>query len=405
VGFRTAIVQRDNSLKPRAKLPATAASAAFAVSALIAGASAPMHFLVTNDDTPAAYPPSTVSFYAIAADGRLAAPTHVSTGGNGIAGGYFGAVRILVAPRGTDACIYASNAQSENIAGIDARTRKLAGMFPGSRADNRLARNGIGLAISGSHLYATFSGSGNIGVFQMLPGCTLHFAGDVHAHGLNGGLVEGMAIHGNIMVVAYGDGSIESFDISRETPVSNGDAQYSAASQGDQIPDAVDITRDGHFAIFGGASTAAAVEVSDISSGKLTATVVYRLGTAWNSGSIRLSPDEHVLYVSNSSGGRVTAAFFDKTTGQVRQGCTSGPLKGFYTKFTYVGGIATELATGSGGLLYVSEFSAGSRSYIGVLRFASTGTGCTLTETANSPVAGSPASAFLSIGVYPPRPF
>ena len=389
----------------RALTPAAAALAMLAIAALAADTSVQGHFLVANDDTATVFPPSTVSFYAIAADGTLGGPTRVSTNGNGIAGGYFGAVRVFVAPQGPDVCVYASNAQSENIAGIDARTRKLAGVFRGSRADNRLARNGIGLATGGGRLYATFSGSGNIGGFQIQPGCTLQFVGDVHAQGLNGGLAEGMALHGNMMVVAYGDGSIESFDISGGMPVSNGDAQYSTGSQDDHVPDAVDITRDGHYAIFGGGSTAAAVQISDISSGRLTPTVVYGLGTAWNSGSVRLSPDERVLYVSNSSGGRVTAAFFDKNTGKVRQGCTSSPLKGFYTKFTYIGGVATERATGMGGLLYVPELGTVGRSYIGVLRFAATGTGCTLTEAANSPVAGSPASGLLSIEVYPPRPF
>ena len=375
------------------------------IACLAAGSSAPMHFLVANDDTGTVFPPSTVSFYAIARDGTPAGPKRVSTGGNGIAGGYFGTARVLVAPSGADPCVYASNAQSGNIAGIDASTLKLAGTFHGSHADNRLARNGIGLAASGSHLYATFSGSGNIGAFLIQRGCTLQFAGDVHAQGLGGGLAEGMAIHGSMMVVAYGDGSIESFDISGGMPVSNGDALYSRGSRNDHAPDAVDITRDGRYAIFGGGSTAAAVEVSDLASGRLAPTVVYSLGAAWNSGSVRLSPDERIVYVSNSSGGRVTAAFFDKATGKVRQGCTSSPLRGFYTKFTYIGGIATELATGAGGLVYVPELGTGARSYIGLLRFTSTGTGCTLTETANSPISGSPGAAWLSIGVYPSRPF
>ncbi len=391
-------------MKLRGILPAAAAVALVGIARLLAGAGAPMHFLVSNDDTGLVFPPSTVTFYAVAADGSLTGPTRVSTAGNGIAGGYFGANRVLVAG-GPDSCIYASNAQSENIAGIDAHTRKLTATFHGSHADNRLARNGIGLAMSGRHLYAAFSGSGNIGAFQILPGCALQFVGDIHAQGLNGGMAEGMAIHDNLMVVAYGDGSIESFDIAGGTPVSNGDAQYSTGARDDRAPDAVDITRDGRYAIFGDSSAGSAVEVSDISSGKLTPTAVYSLGAAWNSGSVRLSPDERVLYVSNSSAGRVTAAFFDKTTGKVRQGCTSSPLRGFYSKFTYVGGVATELATGSGGLLYVSEFGMGKRSFIGVLRFTPTATGCTLTETAGSPAAGSPGSALLSIGVYPPRPF
>lgn len=393
-------------MKLAAILPSTAAVAILGVAALAGGAGAPMHFLVANDDSSASFPPSTVSIYAIAADGSLGVPARVSTGGNGITGGYFGAARVLVTTSGADTCVYAANAQSENIAGIDARRHKLAGPFRGSHADTRLARDGMGLAVSTSHLYAAFSGSGNIGVFRMQPGCGLQFMDDVHAQGLNGGWAEGMAIHGNMMVVAYGDGSIESFDIAGGgMPVSHGDAQLATGSAKDHVPDAVDISRDGHYAIFGGASTTAAVQVSDISSGRLTSTVVYSLGKAWNSGSVRLSPDERVLYVSNSSGGRVTAAFFDKATGKVRLGCTSSPLKGFYTKFTYIGAVATELATGTGGLLYVPELGTGGRSYIGMLRFAATGTGCTLTETANSPVAGVRGSALLSIAVYPPRAF
>jgi hypothetical protein len=362
-------------------------------------------FLVTNDDSSARFPPSTVSFYSIAADGSLSRPTSVGSEGNGIAGGYFGSARVLVVPTGRSACIYVSEAQSEKVAGIDAGTHELAGPFSGSLADTRLATDGIGLAVSANYLYASFSGSGNIGTFRIEVGCSLQFVGDVHAQGLKGGLAEGMAIHGSMLVAAYGDGSIESFDISGGMPVSHGDARFSTGAQGGHWPGAVDITRDGHYAIFGDASTVTTVEVSDISSGRLTPTAVYSLGTAWNSGSVRLSPDESVLYVSNSSGGRVTAAFFDKSTGKLRTGCSSSPLKGYYTKFAYVGGVATQLATGTGGLLYVPEFGTRHQSYIGVLRFNSTGTGCTLTETADSPVAGVPSSELLSIGVYPPRPF
>jgi hypothetical protein len=212
-----------------------------------------------------------------------------------------------------------------------------------------------------------------------------------------------MAIHGNLLVAAYGDGSIESFNISSGMPLSNGDAQGDAGAKADCISDAVDIARDGRFAIFGCSSTASAVEISDISSGKLTPPVAYNLGVAWNSGSVRLSPDERLLYISNSSGGRITAAFFDKATGKVRPGCASRPLRGFYSKYAYIGAVATELAAGAGGLLYVPELGTDNKSYIGLLRFSETANACT--ETADSPVAGSPAAAWLSIGVYPPRAF
>ena len=69
-----------------------------------------------------------------------------------------------------------------------------------------------------------------------------------------------MAIHGNIMIATYTDGSIESFNISSGTPVSNGDEQYSTAtlnSQDATYPNSIDITSDGHYAIFGDTSTSA----------------------------------------------------------------------------------------------------------------------------------------------------
>jgi len=383
----------------------TALLAAFLGSAALAANSALEPFLVANDDLASPSPANSLTFYTIAADGRLTRPVSVPSGGYGIAGGYFGFARVLVVPEGADACVYASNSQSKNIVSIQAGARKRVGAFRESHPNRTMATNGVGLAANARYLYAAFSGSGNTGTFEIEGGCTLEFVGNVHMQGRNGGSVVGMAVHKGLMVVAYGDGSIESFNISGGLPVSNGDAQNATGYQDEHLPDAVDITQDGHYAIFGDASEATTVQVSDISSGKLTPTVVYSLGAAWNSSSVRLSPDESVLYISNSSGGRVTAAFFDKSTGKVRKGCTSSPLKGFYTKFAYAGAVATQLATGTGGLLYVPEFGTGSQSFIGVLRFAATPTGCTLTETEDSPVAGTRSSALLSIGVYPPRPF
>ena len=366
----------------------------------------PLHFLATNDDLARSAPPSTVTFYALDADGDLNDPRVVSTGGNGIAGGFFGIARILVTAAQGEACIYASNAQSENITGIDAREHRVTGLFHGTREDVKIARDGIGLALGEDYLYATFSGSGNIAAFRIQSGCTLQFVGELHAQGLSGGTAEGIAVHGNMMVVTYGDGSIGSFDVAGGMPVAHDDVQYAPGIREDFIPGAVDITRDGHYAIFGGGSTASEVQVSDISSDRITPPTVYPLGPAWGAGSVRLSPDETVLYISNNSGGRVTAAFFDKATGQVRPGCTSDPLRGYYTQFNYIGAVATELPSGAGGTLYVPEFDGNGRSHIGMLHLTTTnGGGCTLTETAASPVGLSVDSALLSIAVYPPRPF
>ena len=118
----------------------------------------------------------------------------------------------------------------------------------------------------------------------------------------------------------------------------------------------MDITQDGHFAIFGDASVPTTIEVSDISSGKLTATVQYTVGApinavgpGFNSATVWLSPDESLLYVGNSQGNTVTAAFFNKNTGKVSAGCNSAPLNGFYNPWSYVGSLVTRDNSGTGG--------------------------------------------------------
>jgi 6-phosphogluconolactonase (cycloisomerase 2 family) len=381
----------------------TALTATVFCTAALGGDTSLGSFVVANDDVPPPFA-STATFHAVNADGTLGAKTSVGTGGNGIAGGFFAAARVIAMPNGADACVYVSNAGTGDIAGIDALTHTVTGNFFGSATDSGIS-NGIGLAANAQYLYATYSASTTIGTFQVQAGCTLSFVGDVFAAGLNGGVVDGMAIHGNIMVITYGDGSIESLDISAGVPVSNGDEQYSTGSHDDHLPNGVAITHDGHYAIFGDASTRTTVEVSDISSGKLAPTIAYALGPAWNSGNIRLSPDEKLLFVTNDSSGQVTAAYFDNTTGKVYRGCTSNALKGFYTKFAYAGNIGLQLTTRAGGILYVPEFGTGGRSFVGMLQFTPSGTTCTLTESASSPV-GDPraSSAILSIAVYPAAP-
>ena len=366
-------------------------------------------FLVTNNDVPVPNPPTgyagnTVTFYSIGAHGVLGDKTVVATGGAGIGGGFFASSRVAIVPQGDDVCVFAADANTADIAGMSAATHSVTGNFIASTTDSGIG-NGIGLAANAKYLYATFSSSSTIATFRIQSGCTLHFVGDIFTTGLNGGLVGGMAIHWPIMIITYGDGSIESFNIHGGAPVSNGDAQNSTGSARDDLPNAVVITTDGHYAIFGDASTVTTVEVSDISSGLLTPTVAYHLGNSWNSGAVRLSPNEELIFVSNSSGGEVTAAFFDGTTGRITPGCSSGPLNGFYSAWSYAGGVALQLPAGSGGLLYVPEFGSGGFSSIGVVQLASSGTACTLTEAAGSPILdNSDPAELLSIAIYPAAP-
>jgi 6-phosphogluconolactonase (cycloisomerase 2 family) len=364
-------------------------------------------FVITNDDGISA---NNVSFYQAGSNQQgptLTLQNSVDTGGRGIGGGFFGSPRVALLPDSSAQCLYASNAATNNITTMNIPSQQVVGSYGGMRTDKGTT-NGIGLAVSNNYLYAGYTKSNTIVTFALQPGCQLSLLGDTTVAGLNGGWVGGMAIHGNLLVVAYGDGSIQSFNIANGIPVSNNDEQNSAGFASAFFPESVDITQDGHFAIFGDAATFTTVEVSDISSGKLTTPVMYTVGTAINavgpgnnSASVRLSPDESLLYIGNSQGGTVTAAFFNATTGKVSPGCYSGPMSGFYNPWAYIGSVVTRDPTGTGGVLYVAEFG----SSIGILEVTSSGTSCMLTESPNSPIADDSSSGLLSIQVFPPRPF
>ena len=360
------------------------------------------HYLIANDDVPPALATS-ITVYTVSLGGQLTIKEKILIGRGGIAGGYFAANRVNVLNSGNQQCVYVSASQGGEVEGIVVKTLQIGGHAVGSGNDTG-ASNGVGLAMNSHYLYAGFTDSSNIGTFKVLPGCNIKFVGDITVAGLQGGKIDGMAVHGNMLVATYGDGSIESFNISAGVPVSNGDEQNSTGSHaGNTYPSGVDITQDGHYAIFGDTSPSTIAEVSDISSGKLKPTVVYHLGNGINSSNILLSPDETLLYMSNNQSGTITAAFFDKNTGKLSKGCVSRFLKGFVTNWSYVAALALEQTTGTGGVVYVAEY--GAPSSIGEINVKSANGKCTLTESSRSPVSDPNSPGLLSIGVFPPRPF
>jgi len=367
-----------------------------------AAKSASASYVIANDDLPPKTAATAGTVFTVASDGTPQNPVQVTLGGSGAGGGYFNANRVSVLQNSSDACAYLSLGGAGEIGGVEITALQDIGNFSGSSTDIGID-NGIGLVNNGTYLYASYSSSNTIATFAVLPGCALNFLGDISPLGMNSGNVKGMAIHGNMLVVAYGDGSVESFNASGGIPVSNGDLQNATGWVTSRYPAGVDITADGHYAVFGDQSSSTTVEVSDISSGKLKKTVLYDLGTAGDSTSIYLSPDETLLYIANTAVGKVTAAFFNATTGVVSHGCISAPLKGFDTNWVFLSSPVTELNTGTGSVLYLAEY--GTSSGVAVVDVSSSGGKCTLTETAASPVNDPDSTALLSIGVYPPRQF
>jgi hypothetical protein len=376
--------------------------------------------LITNDDPAAIYGENSVSFFQ--AGGSPSAPTLTfqstsTAGGAGAGGGNFGAPRIISLPDANTQCLYASNGGTGEIVSLNVSSQLLTGTFTGSVNDAGTS-NGIGLGLNSNYLYASFTDSNTIGAFQILPGCQLVFLGDTPVAGLNGGGLYAIAVSGNTLIATYGDGSIQSFNISAGTPISNDDEQDSTgfALDNNNLPTGIDISADGRYAIFGDGAIQTLVEVSDISSGKLTATRVYNLAVGpkpvlpmtqmpgTSSSNVRLSPDESLLYIANNQSGTVTAALFNSSTGTVAPGCTSPRLVNFYSPWFYLGSLVTEGTTGNGSVLYVGEF--GLQSSVAILKVQTSGRTCILTEAAGSPVIDPVVGVqLLSIWAFPPRPF
>src|ERR1700728_1872772 len=361
-------------------------------------------YVLSNDDL--AFPFLTgVGFFTIGANGLPVFQEQVHTGTFGIGGGYFGMNRLAVLDSGTQQGVFASEALSAFIVGVDVSTLTVGGITSGSDTDAGTT-NGIGMVMNGNYLYASFSDSNTIGTFAVQPGCSLTFIGDTSVIGFHGGVINGMALHGAMLITSYTDGSIESFTISGGTPISNGDEQLSTAtvtSQDATYANAIDITKDGHYAIFGDTSTALSVEVSDISSGKLTKTTIYKSTASISSSNILLSPDETILYVVNTQGATVSALFFDKNSGKLSAGCTSGPLAGLSQNWSYLAGAVLMSKSGNGGGVYVAEFGTGSGIATFPLIFA--GQNFSLREARGSPTADPNTPGLLSIGSFPPRSF
>ena len=362
-------------------------------------------YLVTNDDNASG---NSATFYTVGSSGSLTQASVVPTGGFGLGGGFFSSGRVAVV-RSDNGCIYVSNAGSipGSVSAIVESTLTLAGTFNGSAGDSG-DTSGIGLTLTRSVLYAAFTASGTIGAFQIHSDCTLTFMQDVTAIGLFGGVVDGMKAHGNTLVVAYVDGSVGSFDISNGVPVSNNDLQQSDGNiRFGTFPAGVDVSRSGNWAIFGDANAAglSVIEVADISSGKISSTKAYTVGSGSNSNNVWLSPDDRLIYISNNYSGQVTAVFFNYFKGTVGPNCMSPVLNNFNSTWFFTGQVVTATTTPTGSKLYVAEWGGGNPSSVGIVRIDVSGTSCTLTEVVGSPVSDPQSPGLLSIGVLPNRPF
>ena len=164
---------------------------ALSISAVLVQNAAAQDYLLTNDDSFT----NGVSFYTIGSGGALNFAMEVPGPGLGIGGGLFGMYRVVAVNSGNTQCIYAAEAFTNDVFWIVPGTGIAGGSASGSQTDDGSA-NGLGLAANAQYVYASFSSSSTIATFQVQSACALAFVNDVTVGGLNGGTIDGMAVHG-----------------------------------------------------------------------------------------------------------------------------------------------------------------------------------------------------------------
>jgi sugar lactone lactonase YvrE len=367
-------------------------------------------YVITNDDTPSA---NSASIYSVGNAGALTLVTTIATGGSGLGGGDFSTARVNVLRSKTHNCAYVGDALGKNngrpgdVAAIDMSSLTLAGTFPGFPLDSGNLF-GVGLAEnpSGTFLFAAYTQSGTITSYKQLAGCKLKRLSEIISVGALSGPVDGMKVtpNGKFLILAYGDGSIGSYKIDATTGALTLIGRYFVADS--QAAAGLDITSDSQWALFGDGYFVPTVEVARIGSdGSLGPTKGYPgIGSGTSSDNVWLSPDESLLYISNTFSGQITAVPFDKTSGAVNvaKSCTSPVLKNFQSTWVYLGGVVSSGAKGTGSPLYAAEWSGKQTSGIAIVDVRKP---CTLTETSASPALDSASDYLLSVGVDPPRSF
>jgi hypothetical protein len=295
---------------------------------------------------------------------------------------------------------------------------------------NKLLPLAIDRRLGFVYLFAAFTGEGKIAFYKINTStCQAFWSTSTTAVGLSGSPVMSMAVSKagpHVLVVSYGDGSIQSFKIGGGTLTPLLIFNSTGFTNQSGRPMSVDITKNGKYAVFGDAQPGVAeVEVAKIlsPSGNLAPTIDYggpasasglNLAPGIDSQDVWLSPGivlgNFYLYITNNGSGQVTTARINQTTGIVSNAgtCTAGftnPTTLNPLSWTRAAGLHTLKTTGAGVGLAVGENGTPSSVALLAIQNAS---GCTK-ETSASPFID-PNSNFTftgleSVDVFPSRPY
>jgi hypothetical protein len=264
---------------------------------------------------------NSVSAYKLdTANGRLSFYGKVATTGQGLGGGIVAVGQAIT----SDArCLFAIDSQSNDIAAFASPSYKLVGKFSNSALNfSNYAGGTIVVSPNGRFLYGAYTGSMNIGAWQINPNCSLTFiAAYVASIGSDAYSGLGVSPNGSVLVVSAPDfQAAESFKIGSNGSLTDlgfvSFASVNSCFDAGCFPAAIDFTKDSKIVIFGDASSQPSVMTASLgTNGLLTNPQEWDLpnstGLAF-SNAVFLSAQAYAgsgfLYVG-LDGGVVTATF------------------------------------------------------------------------------------------------
>jgi hypothetical protein len=373
------------------------------------------HYVVTNDDSTSG---NTITVFLLnPSNGTLKAVKSVSTGGTGLGGGY--SAIPLVSIDSSDKCVFATDATTQlnnvatgDVAAFTTPSFTLVGDYSDASLNGTV--NGIGLALSptGQYLYAAYSGSSNIAVWQINTDCSLTLLNTYPTPAPISAMVVRQQGSFQYLMVTYPDGNaIDLFTIG-----GNGTTlteQPSGPVTPNHTPSGLDITQDGNVALIGDITNPVQVETYWVSNDATQCSPgaapcltghqnFINLGDANGAATLWLSPQawstgSGCLYIANGGTFTVTPANFTEGSAAGKVTLTNGkavrlPLR---KGVLFLGEVQTVTPVGAGGGVYVAEYP----SLIGTMK---ANADCSLV-TGKSNLNPTPGASVTSITAWPPR--
>lgn len=215
-------------------------------------------YVITTDNNVTA---NSASVYSLnTSTGTLKLVKRLKTGGTALGGGFFASVTQAITR--SAGCVFIADTASDDIAAFAAPSYNLVGRFSNSALSFSAYGLGGSIALTpkGNFLYGAYSGSLNIGAWQVNGDCSLTFiAAYVPSAGADYYATLGVSPNGLSLIVPVTDyGAAEAFAINTNGTLSDigflGWGGSACAPLSFCAPDALDFTKDSKIVVFGNAS-------------------------------------------------------------------------------------------------------------------------------------------------------